>query len=98
MGTMSRYQCPRFGISPTRLLKATQARRELSGQRLLDVLSVIRHREKFNRACRRLVFAYWRRHCRKMRVSVVEGLSQFSGVTLPNDHPAFVQMRLLSRS
>lgn len=98
MGTMSRYQCRMFGVSPHRLVRATQANRNLEGQRLLDVLTVIRHREQFNRACRRMVFSYWRKHCRRNRVDVNKGLLRFSGLVGQNDHPSLVQLRLLSHA
>ena len=98
MGTMSRYQHPQFGISRTRLVKATEARRELVGQRLVDVLTVINQRHSFNRKCRRIVFSRWRKHCRFKRIGIAEGLKEFDGQIANQDSPGAVQLRILSHA
>lgn len=98
MGTMSRYQSQTFGVTLKQLCRAHLANRQLSGQRLSDVLTVINQRQLFNRKCRRLVFSHWRKHCRKMGWGVASGLKNYKGMGGTNDHPALVQLRLLSHA
>lgn len=89
MGTMSR-------LFKTRRNKAvlTRGHRKLSGQLLLDVLTVIRYKEKFNRATRRAVFAIWRSHCTAVGLNMVKAIAACRG-TVTNDSPAAVQARIL---
>lgn len=101
MGTMSR--CNKWGSGPAHNPRSTKAKRLLTGQRLMDVLTVINQRQLFNRQIRRLVFNLWKRHAWAYGYNRYnfEAPAQavldpsLKGLVLGQDHPAAVSARLL---
>lgn len=73
-------------------------RRELSDQKLLDVVTVIKNPHEYNRATRKLVFSLWRTHCNFLRVDFRKALEavQDKVKLTAGAVPAIVQYRLLS--
>lgn len=92
MGTMSRT-ITRHTRKPQ---SPTYFDRELTGERLTDVLHVVTNRRAYTRPVRRLVMALIRRHARAVRLPVHTSLDAHRGIVLPDEHPIRVAGRLLN--